>query len=206
MEPDRHIIEPAKAGLALHACCGPCLIEPFDAFAAEGFDVTVVYFNPNIHPAEEYRRRLDTLREYADRHGIRVVELAYDPDRWNAAVAGAGSREERCRRCYELRLGAVADWAATQGVGAFGTTLTVSPYQDAGAIAAEGRRHAARTGVRYEHRDFRERYREATRRSRDEGMYRQNYCGCAPSEREAEADRERRRAERRRLKESGARP
>lgn len=184
--------------LVLHACCGPCLLEPYDALSAEADEVVVVYFNPNIHPREEYERRRDTLRAYADARGIEVVELAWDPALWREAVGEApGSREQRCRACYRLRVGTVARWAAAHGYDAVTTTLTVSPYQDAFAIAEEGARVAAEAGVTYLDRDFRERYAEATRRSRDLGMYRQNYCGCQFSQKEAAIEREERRNRRR---------
>jgi len=191
--------EPTPAGprrLALHACCAPCLIEPFEAFAAEGNRITVVYYNPNIHPAEEYERRLMTLREYAARHAIDVVELPYDPDAWWHAVAGSSNRRERCAKCYQLRLSVVSRWAAEHGYPAVSTTLTVSPYQDAGAIASQGELASSEVGVTFLKRDFRDRYGEATRRSREEGMYRQNYCGCMASKEEADAERAQRTADR----------
>jgi epoxyqueuosine reductase len=185
------------ARLLLHACCGPCLIEPLDALAGEADHVTIVFANSNIHPAEEYERRRDTLREYAEPLGVDVVELAYDPAEWNAVVgplASAGAL--RCRACYALRLGQAARYAAEHGFDALATTLTVSPYQDATAIADEGRRAAASAHIAYVDRDFRERYPDATRRSRELGMYRQNYCGCVFSEAEALAERDARRAAR----------
>ncbi len=182
--------------MLLHACCGPCLLEPYDA-VAQDHEVVVAYANPNIHPAPEYRHRFDTLAEYASQAGIEVVELAYDPVQWMRAVAGVEDvPEKRCRACYALRLGMVAREAAVRGFDAIATTLTVSPYQDAQAIADEGRRAAAEAGVEYLDHDFRERYPNATRRSRELGMYRQNYCGCLLSEIEADAQRAERRAER----------
>ncbi|MDA3937384.1 MAG: epoxyqueuosine reductase QueH [Actinomycetota bacterium] len=182
--------------ILLHACCGPCLLEPFDAIARE-HDVVVAYANPNIHPASEYRARRDTLMEYARDAGIEVAVMEYDPVQWMRAVAGLEDvPAQRCRACYALRLGMVAREAHAKGYDAIATTLTVSPYQDADAIADEGRRAAAQAGVEYLHYDFRERYADATRRSRELGMYRQNYCGCLLSEIEADADRTRRRAER----------
>ncbi len=183
--------------LLLHACCGPCLIEPLDALAHQAEHVTIVFANPNIHPAEEYERRRDTLTEYAESLGIEVVELPYEPDVWAERVGGlrdAGA--ERCRACYALRLGQAARYAAENGFDALATTLTVSPYQDAEGIAQEGRRAAAEAHVTYVERDFRERYPDATRRSRELGMYRQNYCGCVYSKAEAEAERAERRARR----------
>ena len=177
--------------LALHACCGPCLLEPLDALRAEADEVVVVYANPNIHPAEEYERRRDTLLAYAARIGIEVAEVPYDPEAWEREVSPLAEQgAARCRACYALRLGVAARYAAEHGFGALATTLTVSPYQDHIGISQEGRAAAAEAGVAWLDRDFRERYPEATRRSRELGMYRQNYCGCRFSKAEAAAQRE----------------
>mgnify|MGYP001056452956 FL=1 len=182
--------------ILLHACCGPCLLEPYDALASDG-EVTVCYANPNITPEAEYVLRRDTLRAYADASGIDVLELPYEPERWLAAVSEAGpDRAARCRACYRLRIGMVAAEAADRGYEAVATTLSVSPYQDARAIAEEGAAACEKEGVRFLALDFRERYPEATRRSRELGMYRQNYCGCAPSAAEAAQERSARKAER----------
>lgn len=179
----------------LHACCGPCLLEPFDALAEH--DVTVCYANPNIAPAEEYVRRLEALLEYARSQGIEVRELPYEPDRWARAVAGASDAAERCRACYRLRLGMAAEEAVRGGFGAVATTLTVSPHQDQAAILEIGREVCEEAGVGFLATDFRDRFAEAGHRSRELGMYRQNYCGCLPSKAEAEAEREARKAARR---------
>ncbi|MCE5192203.1 MAG: epoxyqueuosine reductase QueH [Actinomycetia bacterium] len=183
--------------MLLHACCGPCLLEPFDALSAE-HEVTVLYANPNIHPAEEYRHRRDTLMAYAASNGIDVIEEPYDPVTWMRAVAGLErDQAERCRACFRLRLGIAARMAASLGMDAVATTLTVSPYQDQAAVAEAGATMAAEAGVAYLGGDFRDRYADATRRSRELGMYRQNYCGCMLSDIEAQREREERREARR---------
>jgi epoxyqueuosine reductase len=188
--------------LALHTCCGPCLLEPLDALTHEAEQITVVYANPNIHPSEEYARRLSTLKQYAQTIGAKVVELPYEPQVWAERVGVHGDdASARCRACYELRLGLTAEWAAENGCDAIATTLTVSPYQDIEAIAEEGARAASQHGIEYLARDFRDRYAEATRRSRELEMYRQNYCGCVYSEGEARRQREARRAARRQVSE-----
>lgn len=182
--------------ILLHACCGPCLLEPYDALS-QASEVDVCYANPNIAPADEYVRRRDTLAAYARRAGIRVLEVPYEPGRWERAVAGTGDdRAARCRACYRLRIGMVAAEAARLGYDAVASTLTVSPYQDQDAVREEGAAAGDAAGVRFLETDFRDRYPEATRRSRDLGMYRQNYCGCGPSAAEAEADRAARKAAR----------
>ena len=156
--------------------------------------MTIAFANPNIHPAEEYVRRRDTLVDYAKQAGVDVVELPYDPDAWERAVAPlAAAGRNRCRACYRLRLGLAAHMAAEGGYDALATTLSVSPYQDQAAINEEGQRAAADSGIAWLDRDFRGRYPDATARSREIGMYRQNYCGCLFSQAEAEADRQARR-------------
>jgi predicted adenine nucleotide alpha hydrolase (AANH) superfamily ATPase len=195
MTPDDNI---RPRNLLLHACCGPCLLEPLDALASEAEHVTVVFANPNIHPAEEYRRRRNTLVGYAHEVGVDVVELPYDRAAWDESVAPLAEQGTiRCEACYRLRLGMAAEYAAAHGYEALATTLSVSPYQNHEAIRREGRLAAAAADVAWIDRDFRERYPEATRRSRELGMYRQNYCGCVFSQAEAQQGREARREARR---------
>ena len=183
--------------IALHACCGPCLLEPYDELASLA-DVTVVYANPNIHPLAEYRHRRDTLQAYADDRGIEVVEFPYDPRLWLAATTGLeADQPARCEACFRLRLGLVADLAVERGMDGIATTLTVSPYQDAEVLATVCAEVAREYGLAYVGRDWRDRYHDATTRAREAGMYRQNYCGCLRSEVEADAARARRRAKRR---------
>lgn len=183
--------------VALHACCGPCLLEPYDELASRD-DVTVVYANPNIHPLSEYRHRRDTLQVYAEENGIEVIEVPYDPRLWLAATAGLeADQPARCEACFRLRLGLVADVAVERGMDAIATTLTVSPYQDAEVLSTVCEEVAREHGLAYVGRDWRDRYPDATKRSREAGMYRQNYCGCLLSEVEADAARAKRRAERR---------
>src|SRR5574340_354937 len=99
----------------LHACCGPCLIEPLDDLSTSD-EVTVCYANPNISPPEEYVRRRDTLLSYAHDIGAAVFELPYEPSVWAEAVASTGDdKPARCRACYRLRIGMVAAEAARRG-------------------------------------------------------------------------------------------
>jgi len=182
--------------IALHACCGPCLIEPLESLATED-EVVVVYANPNITPRDEYDRRRDALETYARSVGVEVVELPYDPGLWRDAVRGLDDdQSRRCAACYRVRLRMTAEWAAANGIERIASTLTVSPYQDADSIREAGEEVAARVGVGYLDRDFRDRYPSAMKRARETDLYRQNYCGCAISKQEAEAAREERRAKR----------
>lgn len=192
----------------LHACCGPCTLEPSRILREEGLDVTVYYANSNIWPREEYDRRLATLHAWADTDNLPVVDGEYDAAAWAAAVEeptrewrAAGSpadgHPERCRACYRMRLEAAAAFAKEHGYEVLSTTLSVSPYQHTAIIREELAAVCEKYGLACHFEDFRPNYDEATRRSRALGMYRQNYCGCELSQEEAEADRERIREERR---------
>lgn len=126
-----------------------------------------------------------------------VVEVEEPPGTWDSAVEGVRDvRTERCRRCYALRLERAAAHAVRLGCEGLATTLAVSPYQDLDAIEEIGSSVAEGSGLTWVSADYRDLYPEATRRSRELGMYRQNYCGCLPSKAEAEAERAARRARR----------
>lgn len=197
----------------LHACCGPCSLEPVRLLKEQGHDLTIGYMNSNIHPQGEYAHRLATLLDWARDEGISVVEGEYDPAAWAAAVGPADTWGEghidRCRACYRLRLEEAARYAAANGFEALSTTLAVSPYQFTEVIREEVEVAAARHGLAVVFEDFRPYYPQATRRSRALGMYRQNFCGCAPSMAEAAAEREeakRKRAEERARREAELAP
>lgn len=186
--------------LLLHACCGPCSLEPVRLLQEAGHDITICFANSNIAPREEYDRRLDTLRAWALDAGLPVVDLPYSEAAWSegagAVAAAGGTRESRCRACYAQRLEEAAAWAAEHGFEALSTTLAVSPYQLSDVCHEELEAAAARHGLACVWEDFRPYYPAATTRSRELGMYRQNYCGCLISKAEAEAERAKRKAER----------
>lgn len=177
--------------LLLHACCGPCSLEPLRLLQAEGFDPTICWVNPNIQPAEEHDHRLRVLRAWAeDVAHVPVVEGACDRAAWERGPARFGTdRLRRCRACYALRLAEACRMAERLGFSHVATTLAVSPYQlfDTcnDVLEALCRAHGLTPVVR----DFRPYYPEATRRSRELGMYRQNYCGCRFSAAEAALER-----------------
>lgn len=184
----------------LHACCGPCSLEPYKLLAAQGHDLTIAFMNSNIQPRAEYDHRLATLRAWADANGIPVVEGAWDDVAWHAEAgaitAQGGPREDRCRHCYRLRLAEAAAWAAAHGFEGLSTTLAVSPYQLFDICHEELVAACRPYGLTPVWQDFRPYYPDATRESRKLGMYRQNYCGCLYSKAEAAAERAARKRER----------
>lgn len=164
--------------LALHVCCGPCMIVPLGQLL-ERFDrITVVYANSNIHPQSEYEKRRDVAATFAHQLGADFVELPYEPLEWFAAIK---HHDRRCLGCYEMRLDAVAQWAQNNNADMVSTVLTISPYQDAEAIASIGERVCDTHGVAYLSESFVALYPESITRSKAEGMYRQKYCGCVYS-------------------------
>ncbi|MBM6755452.1 epoxyqueuosine reductase QueH [Collinsella tanakaei] len=188
--------------LLLHACCAPCSLEPVRLLIEEGFEPTICWTNPNIQPRDEHDRRLAELRRWTAANGIPLIEADEDYGAWESGVApiGARERERRCRACYALRLAEAVRVARAEGFDHIATTLAVSPYQLFDTCNDVLTRLASAQGLTPVIRDFRPWYPEATRRSRELGMYRQNYCGCRFSAAEAALDRIRLREERRQAK------
>ncbi len=188
--------------LLLHACCAPCSLEPVRLLIEEGFEPTICWTNPNIQPRDEHDRRLAELRRWTAANGIPLIEADEDYGAWERGVApiGARERERRCRACYALRLAEAVRVARVEGFDHIATTLAVSPYQLFDTCNDVLTRLASAQGLTPVIRDFRPWYPEATRRSRELGMYRQNYCGCRFSAAEAALDRIRLREERRQAK------
>ena len=190
--------------LLLHACCGPCTLEPLRLLLEEGHKISIAYMNSNIQPKTEYDHRLETLLAFARDQGIEVIEGIYDAHAWAKRVGSYGpsseTRPDRCRACYRLRLEEAAAYAAAHGFDGLATTLTVSPYQYTAVIGEELADVCAAHGLAPVFHDYRENYAEATRRSREMGMYRQDYCGCGFSKVEADDERAMRAAERARAK------
>lgn len=172
--------------LFLHACCGPCAEWPLSVLPQEGYDVTLFYYNPNIHPRFEWQRRLENLQKLGDLRGIELItDDDFREDKWRNAD-WVGRYESRCHMCYEMRMQKVAEEANSRGFSAFSTTLLVSIYQKHDAVAKAARRASERVGIPFLYRDFREGYRKGQQMAREDGLYRQKYCGCILSLEESE--------------------
>lgn len=186
------------AELLLHACCAPCSLEPVRHLREEGWEPTICWSNPNIQPAAEHDRRLAELRRWCHDEGIPLIEAGCDRAAWERGVAPVGARDRarRCRACYALRLAEACRVAEAEGFSHIATTLAVSPYQLFDTCNEVLEKLASARGLTPVIRDWRPWYPEATRRSRELGMYRQNYCGCRFSAAEAALDRARARDER----------
>lgn len=169
--------------ILLHICCAPCAIYPLEALRASGARVTGFFFNHNIHPYQEYRRRLETVRQYASLVDVPVLYRdEYLLEQFLAAVASRP--EDRCRYCYSSRIQETARVASELGYEAFTTSLLYSRYQAHDAIRAEGERAGERYGLRFLYEDYRTGWRRGIDISKQMGLYRQQYCGCIYSEKD----------------------
>lgn len=176
--------------LLLHACCGPCSSAVLEQLS-QYFEITILYYNPNIWPAEEYHRREEELERFvAQAHplGVTVVEDRYDPQKFYDAARGLEDepeRGQRCTACYRLRMRRAAQYAAEHGFDWFTTTLSISPHKDAVRINQIGQELAAEFGVPHLPSDFKKKngYLRSLQLSAEYGLYRQDYCGCVFSAR-----------------------
>jgi predicted adenine nucleotide alpha hydrolase (AANH) superfamily ATPase len=205
--------------MLLHVCCGPCSTVPLARLIDEGAPFGVFFDNPNIQPASEYELRRANFASFAEGLGVEVGEGAYEPDAWDAAVgrhAGVypliegdpalpgnrARREARCRACYAFRFERLARRAAEHGFGAIATTLSISPWQFTDIMASELAAAARRCGLASAFSDYRALFPLSVQKSKEAGMYRQNYCGCRWSQTEAELERAARKAARKAAREA----
>lgn len=167
----------------LHICCGPCSIYPIKSLREEGHELRGYFFNPNIHPFTEFRKRLETMEAYAGKVQLPVIiDDNYELDEF---LRQAAFREgERCRSCYASRLRRAGQVAKKGNFEAFTTTLLVSPFQKHELINEIGTAIGAELGIPFLYRDFRQGYKEGVEISKKEELYRQQYCGCIYSERD----------------------
>jgi epoxyqueuosine reductase len=169
--------------ILLHICCAPCAIFPVGELRASGMDVTGFFYNHNIHPYQEFQRRRDTVRNYADLVDLEVVY--HDEYQLETFLANVASNPEaRCLYCYSSRLEVIAAAAAERGFDAFTTSLLYSRYQKHDTIRETGERIAAKYGIRFHYADFRKGWQQGITASKEMGLYRQQYCGCIYSEKE----------------------
>ena len=166
--------------LLLHTCCGPCAIYPIERLRQD-HDISAFFFNPNIHPFQEFKRRQETLIDYCRSLHIPVVDQGiYGLTEFARRVAF--HEQERCTICYSWRMEEVARRAAEEGFDSFSTTLLYSRYQDHQALKDFGFSLAEKYGITYLYEDFRVGWQRGIDLSREYGMYRQPYCGCMYSE------------------------
>ncbi len=198
-----------KPSLLLHACCGPCSSYVIE-YLAQYFDITIYYYNPNIHPEAEYYRRLNELKKFltqfplAIQNSVKLVEDSYTPEDYFTATNVRLEKELqteaekglRCQRCYEFRMKRAYSYACKNNFNWFTTTLSISPHKDSQKINTIGfqleeikpvKESAGKT--KYLPADFKKRggFLRSTQLSQEYGLWRQDYCGCIYSKQNMKA-------------------
>lgn len=167
----------------LHICCAPCSIYPLEVLEAEGFRVFGFFFNPNIHPYQEYRRRLEAVEQLAGHLALEVIYRdEYDVVSFLREVVFRETH--RCHYCYHLRLDAAAKLAKKSRMQGFTSTLLYSKRQDHELVRQIGDEVGKNHGIPFIYRDLRDGWNKGIEKSKELNLYRQGYCGCIYSEQE----------------------
>lgn len=176
--------------VVLHVCCGVCAAGAADTLIKEGHDIIGFFYNPNIHPVEEFQMRLGVAYKVAHRMGFRLEVGPYTPEEWLKMTESLKHEPEggkRCQMCYRLRLEQTYDYMKDCGADAFTTTLTTSPHKSEQVINKIGQEVG---GDRFLVRDFKKKdgFKRAMKMAKIWELYRQDYCGCIYSMRQGGKD------------------
>jgi len=172
--------------LLLHSCCAPCSSYVIE-YLSEYFKITILYYNPNISPQEEYEKRKEEqirlINSIPTKNKVNIMDCDYDNDLYEKTIKGLEKEPERgsrCTKCFELRLNKTANLAKENKYDYFGTTLTVSPYKNANLLNEIGKYLEQKYNITYLYSDFKKNngYKRSIELSKEYNLYRQNYCGC----------------------------
>lgn len=171
-----------KPSILLHSCCAPCSSSVLERLK-EHFNITVIYYNPNIYPKEEYLKRKNEQIKYLQILNIKFLDCEYIENDFLNAICGLEQEKEggaRCNKCFLLRLEKVAKIAKENKYNYFGTTLTVSPHKNAEIINLIGKNLEEKYEIKFLYSDFKKEngYLNSIKLSEKYNLYRQNYCGC----------------------------
>jgi predicted adenine nucleotide alpha hydrolase (AANH) superfamily ATPase len=165
----------------VHSCCAHCAAYTVDYWRQQGYEVSALWYNPNIHPYMEHQHRLESMRTLAQKIDLPLIIIEdYDIIEYFRRVAG--HEPQRCQYCFNLRLSKTAETALQKGFSAFTTTLLISPQQKHDLILETGNKVAAEKGVTFLYADLRKRYSDSRHMTKPLNLYRQQYCGCVYSE------------------------
>ncbi len=172
--------------ILLHSCCAPCSSHVI-TYLSNYFDITILYYNPNISPYDEYLKRkeeqIKLINEIDSKNKIDFLDCDYDNETYERLVKDYKScpeRGKRCTICFTLRLAKTAEIAKKNGYDYFCTTLTVSPYKNAKLINEIGLEQAKKFEIKWLYSDFKKEdgYKKSIELSKKYNLYRQDYCGC----------------------------
>ena len=176
----------SKKKLLLHSCCGPCSSYVI-SYLTNYFDITILYYNPNIYPYDEYLKRkqeqIKLINEIDCSNNLDIMDCDYDNDLYEKCIIGLENEPERgnrCMVCYNLRMEKTAKMAKEYNYDYFCTTLSVSPYKNAEWINKIGEKLQNKYNVNWLYSDFKKKdgYKQSILLSKKYKLYRQDYCGC----------------------------
>ena len=177
--------------ILLHSCCAPCSSYVV-TFLSNYFDITILYYNPNISPKEEYEKRkqeqIKLINNLQTKHSLDFLDCDYDNNVYNESIAGFEQCQEggsRCHICFDLRLKKTAELAKTHNYDYFCSTLTVSPHKNSKIINEIGKKISEEYNIKWLYSDFKknEGFKQSIELSKKYQLYRQDYCGCIYSKR-----------------------
>ena len=174
--------------LLVHTCCAPCATYSFEKLISDKFFPVWFFYNPNIHPTEEYKRRLEELLKFTDVKKYRLIIQEDSPELWLEAVKGLEQDKEggsRCEICFRLRLEKTAIYARENNFDGFTTTLTISPHKNTAIINQIGKELSEKHGIFFLEENFKKKegFKKSLELSKEYNLYRQSYCGCVFSQR-----------------------
>ena len=173
--------EKSSRKILVHTCCCHCAAYTLLSFREQSYDVTALWYNPNVHPFLEHEARRQALVKLTGRFDFPLITVeCYDMPEYFRRIAGY--EEERCIRCYEMRLAKTAEVAKAKSFDSFSSSLLISPWQKHELIKETGERIAAEKGIPFIYADLRKHYSDSRRITKPLGLYRQQYCGCLYSE------------------------
>jgi len=165
----------------IHCCCAHCAAYTVDNWRRQGYEVSALWYNPNIHPYLEHQHRLESMESLAQEANLPlIITEGYDVIDYFRQVAGHES--QRCQYCFSLRLLKTAETAHQRGFDAFTTSLLISPHQKHDLLREIGNKISKEKGINFLYADLRKRYSDSRHMTKGLSLYRQQYCGCVYSE------------------------
>lgn len=182
MEEEIKKLNGKRPKLLMHSCCGPCSTECINRLK-DYFDITVIYYNPNIEPKSEYEKRKSEQIRFLNEVNIPLMDADYENELYRDKTKSLQNEPEggaRCSVCFLLRLEYTAKKAIENNYDYFTTTLTVSPHKNSQVINKIGERVGKEIGIKYLYADFKKKdgYKKSIEYAKEYNLYRQNYCGC----------------------------
>jgi predicted adenine nucleotide alpha hydrolase (AANH) superfamily ATPase len=192
--PKAYVENEKKTTILLHICCAPDATASFERLHPD-YNVVGFFHNPNIHPEQEYKKRLREAQTVAERMGFDLILPPYKPEEWLREVKGLEAEPEkgkRCEACFRFNLRATAQKAAELGIPYFTTTLSISPHKNSEVIFSIAKEAAEEFEVEFLQENFKKKdgFKRSLDLARELDLYRQNYCGCRFSQRDAGTDTE----------------